>query len=73
MLAKGRPAASSPMKQLYDEIGGSYRSHRAPDPRIAAAIGAALGEASPVVNVGAGAGSYEPRIGPWSGWSRPGP
>jgi SAM-dependent methyltransferase len=48
------------MEQLYDEIGGVYRSHRAPDSRIAAAIGAALGRAGPVVNVGAGAGSYEP-------------
>jgi SAM-dependent methyltransferase len=33
---------------------------RRPDPRIAARIRAALGDATTVVNVGAGAGSYEP-------------
>ena len=46
--------------QLYDEIGGNYRAYRRPDPRIAAAILEALGSAGTVVNVGAGAGSYEP-------------
>ena len=45
---------------IYDEIGRTYASTRRPDPRIAAAIRAALGEAGSVVNVGAGAGSYEP-------------
>src|SRR5215208_4951260 len=45
---------------LYDRIGAGYASHRRPDPRLAARIGAALGEARTVVNVGAGAGSYEP-------------
>ena len=34
---------------------------RKPDPRIAARIEAALGDARTVLNVGAGAGSYEPR------------
>ena len=48
------------MTQLYDEIGVGYRGHRRPDRRIAAAITAALGDASSVLNVGAGAGSYEP-------------
>jgi len=48
------------MTELYDEIGIGYRGHRQPDPRIAAAIVAALGDADRVVNVGAGAGSYEP-------------
>jgi len=33
---------------------------RRPDPRIAAAIAEALGDAASVLNVGAGAGSYEP-------------
>ena len=47
-------------RQLYDTIGGGYDAHRRPDPRLAAAIIAALGPASSVVNVGAGAGSYEP-------------
>jgi len=45
---------------LYDRIGVGYRAHRRPDPRIAAAIAAALGDARSVLNVGAGAGSYEP-------------
>lgn len=48
------------MPQLYDEIGLGYGIHRRPDPRIAASILGALGDADTVVNVGAGAGSYEP-------------
>jgi SAM-dependent methyltransferase len=48
-------------KPLYDRIGGGYAGYRQPDPRIAAAIREALGGAARVVNVGAGAGSYEPR------------
>ncbi|MGH7393507.1 MAG: class I SAM-dependent methyltransferase [Candidatus Rokuibacteriota bacterium] len=48
------------MSRLYDRIGGGYESHRRPDPRIAAAIRRALSAARTVVNVGAGAGSYEP-------------
>jgi SAM-dependent methyltransferase len=46
---------------LYDRIGCSYRSLRREDPRIARRIFDALGDAASVVNVGAGAGSYEPR------------
>src|SRR5213595_2716514 len=45
----------------YDVIGAEYAMTRREDPRIAALIHAALGEARTVVNVGAGAGSYEPR------------
>ncbi len=45
---------------LYDSIGGKYAQFRRPDPRIAAAIEAALGDATSVVNIGAGTGSYEP-------------
>lgn len=45
---------------LYDSIGRGYAAHRRPDPRLAARIHAALGDATTVVNVGAGAGSYEP-------------
>lgn len=41
-------------------IGRSYAATRRPDPRIAAAIHAALGDAARVVNVGAGTGNYEP-------------
>ena len=49
------------MSPLYDTIGKGYRNHRQPDPRIAAQIMDALGEAQSIVNFGAGAGSYEPR------------
>jgi SAM-dependent methyltransferase len=44
----------------YDEIGRTYARTRGTDPRIAAAIWAALGDARTVVNVGAGTGNYEP-------------
>ena len=45
---------------IYDRIGRRYAQRRRPDPRIAARIARALGDARTVVNVGAGAGSYEP-------------
>ncbi len=44
----------------YDDIGRTYTRTRATDPRIAAAIWEALGDARTVVNVGAGTGNYEP-------------
>ncbi|MGI8462090.1 MAG: class I SAM-dependent methyltransferase [Solirubrobacterales bacterium] len=44
----------------YEERGRGYGIHRRGDPRIAARIHAALGDARTVVNVGAGTGSYEP-------------
>lgn len=44
----------------YGEIGVGYAAIRQPDPRIAARVLAALGDARTVLNVGAGAGSYEP-------------
>jgi SAM-dependent methyltransferase len=44
----------------YERHGRTYAQHRRPDPRIAARIHAALGDARTVLNVGAGAGSYEP-------------
>jgi SAM-dependent methyltransferase len=44
----------------YDRIGAGYARHRREDPRIAARIHEALGDARTVVNVGAGTGSYEP-------------
>ncbi|MGV1046920.1 MAG: class I SAM-dependent methyltransferase [Solirubrobacterales bacterium] len=47
----------------YEEIGGTYARHRRGDSRIAARIAAALGDAATVLNVGAGAGSYEPPDG----------
>lgn len=44
----------------YEQHGRTYARHRRADPRIAARIRTALGDAETVVNVGAGAGSYEP-------------
>jgi SAM-dependent methyltransferase len=41
-------------------MGHGYSDVRRPDPRLAAAIWSALGDATSVVNVGAGTGSYEP-------------
>jgi len=46
--------------QLYDTIGATYTVTRCTEPRIAARIWAALGDARTVLNVGAGTGSYEP-------------
>jgi SAM-dependent methyltransferase len=46
--------------QLYDTIGSTYTVTRRTEPRIAAQIWAALGDARTVLNVGAGTGSYEP-------------
>ncbi len=46
--------------RLYDEIGGAYTTTRRTEPRIAARIWDALGDARTVLNVGAGTGSYEP-------------
>jgi SAM-dependent methyltransferase len=48
------------MTSTYDRIGATYAATRRPDPRIAGRILAALGDATSVVHVGAGAGSYEP-------------
>ncbi|MET9800111.1 class I SAM-dependent methyltransferase [Streptomyces sp. NPDC006368] len=45
---------------VYDRIGIGYSSVRRPDPRWAAVIRAALGDARTVLNVGAGSGAYEP-------------
>jgi SAM-dependent methyltransferase len=45
---------------LYEEIGRSYSSTRREDPRIAAHVLDAIGDAETIVNVGAGTGSYEP-------------
>ena len=53
-MAAGDPTAG------YDGHGYGYAQQRRADPRIAALIEAALGGARSVVNVGAGAGSYEP-------------
>ena len=47
---------------IYDRIGRGYATTRRPDPRIARRILDALGGAERVLNVGAGAGSYEPEV-----------
>jgi SAM-dependent methyltransferase len=44
----------------YDRIGLGYSAVRQPEPKIAARLETALGEARTVLNVGAGTGSYEP-------------
>ena len=44
----------------YDAGGATYTATRRTDPRLAARIWAALGDAASVLNVGAGTGSYEP-------------
>jgi SAM-dependent methyltransferase len=45
----------------YDRIGVTYALTRTSDERIERQIAEALGDASLVVNVGAGSGAYEPR------------
>lgn len=45
----------------YDTIGQGYASTRREDPALRTRIMAALGDSRSLVNVGAGAGSYEPR------------
>jgi SAM-dependent methyltransferase len=53
----------APDGTAYDTIGRTYSATRREDPRIAAHIHAAIGDAGSVVNLGAGTGSYEP-VGP---------
>ncbi len=48
------------MPASYDTIGVKYSDLRKPDPRIERKVWDALGPAEMVLNVGAGAGSYEP-------------
>jgi hypothetical protein len=59
-LALDRRARTLSSDQLYETIGTTYTTTRRTEPRIAARIWAALGDARTVVNVGAGTGSYEP-------------
>ena len=53
-----------PPSPVYDWIGSGYTGGRREGPKIAAALAAVVGEADGVLNVGAGAGSYEPRDRP---------
>jgi SAM-dependent methyltransferase len=50
--------------QVYDRIGAGYAGGRREEPRIAAALAAAISDADSVLNVGAGTGSYEPQDRP---------
>lgn len=56
----GRRADGSAGDADYGRIGGQYARYRRPDPRIGRRIRQALGPARTVLNVGAGAGGYEP-------------
>src|SRR6476619_692109 len=55
------PLKLQPLAPAYDRMGLDYSEVRRADPRFEAAIWDALGDARSVLNVGAGAGSYEPR------------
>ncbi len=44
----------------YDKLGQNYSGYRKTDPRIAQFVFNALADAKTILNVGAGAGSYEP-------------
>lgn len=46
--------------ESYDSIGLGYRTVRHPEPRIGVQIRTAMGDATSVINVGAGSGAYEP-------------
>ncbi|WP_349897092.1 class I SAM-dependent methyltransferase [Parafrigoribacterium soli] len=60
MTTQSRKPDGSAGDADYGTIGTDYSRYRRPDARIAAQINAALGDATTVLNVGAGAGSYEP-------------
>jgi SAM-dependent methyltransferase len=54
-------SAADPQTPRYERIGRGYARTRREDRHLAERIHQALGDARTVVNVGAGAGSYEPR------------
>ena len=56
--------------QLYDTIGATYTVTRRTEPRIAAQVWAALGNARTVLNVGAGTGSCSPPTVTSPRWNR---
>jgi SAM-dependent methyltransferase len=57
---EGMPEAVYDGHEKGYALSEGYALRRRPDPRIASAIASALADASTVVNVGAGTGSYEP-------------
>lgn len=58
-VGPGGRGGQSPASR-YDLIGRGYAEHRRPDPRIGRQVSRALLDATRVVNIGAGTGSYEP-------------
>jgi SAM-dependent methyltransferase len=56
----GAASRAAEHAQWYDAIGATYSVTRRTEPRIAAQIWDALGDARTIVNIGAGTGSYEP-------------
>jgi hypothetical protein len=60
LAAERRLVDASLMTAKHDAIGITYRDLREPDPRIAAIIHKALGQAQSILNIGAGTGDYEP-------------
>ncbi len=65
MLRRPTSLTTVMTKDIYDSIGIGYSTSRQSDPRIGARIREAIGNAGSVLNVGAGAGSYEP-AGIWT-------
>jgi SAM-dependent methyltransferase len=61
VTGRSRYGLAVAMRVDYDRHGVGYARRRLADPRFAERIRAALGDARTVLNVGAGAGSYEPR------------
>ena len=59
-LDPARKADGSAGDADYLRIGTIYQKYRVADPRIAAFLHTALGDARTVLNIGAGTGSYEP-------------
>jgi ubiquinone/menaquinone biosynthesis C-methylase UbiE len=59
-MVTGQKGSLMSSEQLYDTIGATYTVTRRTEPRIAARVWAALGDARTILNVGAGTGSYEP-------------
>jgi SAM-dependent methyltransferase len=59
-MGYGQGVSDMSSAPLYDTIGATYNATRRTEPRIAARVWAALGDARTVLNVGAGTGSYEP-------------
>ncbi|MEA2332962.1 MAG: hypothetical protein QOH58_3100 [Thermoleophilaceae bacterium] len=58
--ASSRPGDNAAIQARYDRLGVGYTAVRKEDPRLAARIRVALGDARSLLNVGAGAGAYEP-------------